>query len=677
MRCCPIVRATVLFACAAAGGLALPARADDAVVGNGTPESCTDAALDDAIFQVYFGGSQGGRVSFDCGSAPVTIVIASSKILDAGVATEIDGGGLVTLDAGNQHRHFEVRGAGTSVMLRGLTLRSGQANDFGGAAYVGAGAGLFVYYCRFFNNGAATGGGAIAGEPGSGLNVLGSQFDLNSAGSGGAIAKTGQLSIADSQFNENSASDQGGALQWWYPSGGDIVASTFFGNSAGDGGAVLVRGGTARLDGVRLDGNSAARGGGLFAYDDAQVEVLRAVIVNNQATSGGGGVRLEGFQDPMIDPNNVVPATPGTSAVIVDSTIASNLAGGGGGIFVFGPFAEGRYATLELRDSEVRGNTAAFDGGGIANFGRMTLRRARILDNVAAGSDGSFGVGDGGGLFLSGFAGPAAATLLEQTLIRGNRARDTGGGIDSFGHNLSFKEVSLVENFARDGGGARIYALRPLNLGQAAFVRNLATRDGGGLALRQEAPMQLAFMTFSDNQAASGFGHDIHMSAELSGAPQQFEVSLLHATAINTTGAPGISLIASREKGFRLRNSIVFSTGQDCGGPNVSDGGNLLGELACGNHPTDLQPASLDVLGLGTVIEAGAASFYLPAATSPAVDFPSCIAGASVDQRGEAMNRDGDGDGFLGCDAGAIERQSADEQPPAGSGLPFRDGFES
>lgn len=58
------------------------------------------------------------------------------------------------------------------------------------------------------------------------------------------------------------------------------------------------------------------------------------------------------------------------------------------------------------------------------------------------------------------------------------------------------------------------------------------------------------------------------------------------------------------------------------------------------------------------------------------MDFPLCVAGTSVDQRNEALNRDGNGDGFLRCDAGAIERQSVNEIPPTGSGLLFANGFE-
>ena len=184
-------------------------------------------------------------------------------------------------------------------------------------------------------------------------------------------------------------------------------------------------------------------------------------------------------------------------------------------------------------------------------------------------------------------------------------------------------------------------------------------------------------MTFADNQAGFGAGRDIHMSSELSNTGQQFEVSMLHVTALNPAGHVGSSLHANLARGFRLRNSVVFGGGNDCVGATTSDGGNLLGNASCGPIATDLQPAGLAVLELGSLVELPYQAYYLPSATSPAVDFPLCLAGTSVDQRNAPLNRDGDGDGFLRCDVGAIERQSVDEMPPASSALVFRDGFES
>src|SRR5437763_1953306 len=68
------------------------------VVGDGTPGSCTDAALTSAL-------SGGGLVTFNCGPSPVTIVISEKTISDD---TTIDGGGLVTLSGNDTNRLFDL-----------------------------------------------------------------------------------------------------------------------------------------------------------------------------------------------------------------------------------------------------------------------------------------------------------------------------------------------------------------------------------------------------------------------------------------------------------------------------------------------------------------------------------------------------------------------------------------
>ena len=56
-----------------AAGLALSsvaAHADDAVVGDGTAASCTEAAFDAALAQLYPGATfPGGTITFDCGTS--------------------------------------------------------------------------------------------------------------------------------------------------------------------------------------------------------------------------------------------------------------------------------------------------------------------------------------------------------------------------------------------------------------------------------------------------------------------------------------------------------------------------------------------------------------------------------------------------------------------------------
>lgn len=81
--------------------VALDVRPADRTVGEGTPASCTEAALRAAI-------TAGGKIGFACGAAAITIMFTMT--LDIGADVVIDGGGLVTLSgrrcgAGVCHGH--------------------------------------------------------------------------------------------------------------------------------------------------------------------------------------------------------------------------------------------------------------------------------------------------------------------------------------------------------------------------------------------------------------------------------------------------------------------------------------------------------------------------------------------------------------------------------------------
>ena len=84
------VYSTVVFILVALAFGPRPAHAGNAVVGNGTPASCTEAALQAALGAATAGG---GTVTFDCGQSaatPVTILLSQRLALPNGVI--IDGG---------------------------------------------------------------------------------------------------------------------------------------------------------------------------------------------------------------------------------------------------------------------------------------------------------------------------------------------------------------------------------------------------------------------------------------------------------------------------------------------------------------------------------------------------------------------------------------------------------
>lgn len=152
----------------------------DHIIGNGTPESCTSQAFIDAV-------AQGGKIVFNCGSNPVTIVLSKpAKVFnDANPDIVIDGKGLVTLSGGgktrilymntcDQNQHWTTSHCQNQdnprLTVQNITFADGDSKnetefDGGGAIWVRGGR-FKVVNCRFFNNacdsiGPDVGGGAI------------------------------------------------------------------------------------------------------------------------------------------------------------------------------------------------------------------------------------------------------------------------------------------------------------------------------------------------------------------------------------------------------------------------------------------------------------------------------------------------------------------------------------
>lgn len=239
-------------------------------VGSGTPASCTQTALLDALVG-------GGTVTFDCGSNPHTISLTGTIFITQ--PTVIDGDGLITLQGNNTFRIFSVtsqftldgvtvrdgnvtgNGAAINVIGSGLHLNiinsqllSNTSSALGGAIYVDGTNWLTVTHTLLANNQAGTRGGAIVVTTGSGVittTILNSTFFNNSASTGGGGIRTNNtlLSVANSTFSVNSASTTGGGAIYFTASTGRITNTTFFSNTttSGSGNAILQSSGLITL----------------------------------------------------------------------------------------------------------------------------------------------------------------------------------------------------------------------------------------------------------------------------------------------------------------------------------------------------------------------------------------------------------------------------------------------
>jgi hypothetical protein len=309
------------------------------VVGNGTPGSCTEAALNAAL-------AGGGTVTFNCGGSPVSIPITSQKVVSA--ATVVDGGNnaLVTLDAAAsspRSRHFTTTD-GIALTIRNLTLRNGRcpvpdpgqpSPGYGGSIRSGITSPLTIQDSRFIDNacdvaGIDVGGGAIRQRRGA-LLVQRTLFQGNRAGNAGAISSSdsvatiedstftgnttnahttgfsgvgggfyndesgnGLVTIRRTSFVNNSATFAAGALQSFFVPGdlGLVLEDcTFQGNSSPtSAGGALVQLGPLVVTGSTFSGNSAQDGAGLYINTSGSAQVTNSTFSGNTATGTGGGI---------------------------------------------------------------------------------------------------------------------------------------------------------------------------------------------------------------------------------------------------------------------------------------------------------------------------------------------------------------------------------------------------
>ncbi|MCA9663882.1 MAG: hypothetical protein KC486_36490, partial [Myxococcales bacterium] len=191
------------------------------VVGDGTPGSCTEAALASAV-------AGGGAVVFDCGDAPHTITLSAAIAVTADVV--IDGDDRITLAGAGADRLLEIETGNFEALTPHLTVQrlhftGGRASgtaiplgtdvDGGGGAIYLHGGSLTVLDSSFTGNACAlegpdVGGGAIYGVGAGSITVSGSSFNANQGANGGAIGALGMdLTVINSTLVDNEATGFG------------------------------------------------------------------------------------------------------------------------------------------------------------------------------------------------------------------------------------------------------------------------------------------------------------------------------------------------------------------------------------------------------------------------------------------------------------------------------------
>jgi hypothetical protein len=317
-----------------------------AVWGTGTPESCTQQALQALI-------NAGGTIICNGGNTPFTLKITSSLVIP-NKQVIIDGNNVLTIDGQSSYRIFDKQPAanqagGTLFAIQNMNLINGKASlnkdERGGGAIYGRAFGslkvinvnfgnnmgpfsasddcgavhtilykevLFVN-CNFTGNKGANGG--AVGTIGSAMSFINCNFENNQAtgtggtfdqgGSGGAIYVDGvnqngsvnkYISICGCKFTNNIAGYQSGAVNIiFYENTGSYASinkSTFDSNSCNidKGGACYVMNGDLSVTGCTFSNNSSpAQGGGIWT-SNVKSSIINCTFFRNFAVNGANGL---------------------------------------------------------------------------------------------------------------------------------------------------------------------------------------------------------------------------------------------------------------------------------------------------------------------------------------------------------------------------------------------------
>ena len=340
-----------------------------------------------------------------------------------------------------------------SIILCGLTLTNGHGHSGGGLIANNANLildQLYIHNCQALQYG----GGGIRIDDASSLLMSNLVITSNSAalyGGGIILMDCDNVILSDSEITDNSSNSMGGGIVF-YNSPAYLENVHISNNSS------LIYGGgmfsqycsQVEMHNCTIDNNilnySESFGGGYFSFEDEYVMIENSVVSYNTAAFAGG-INIRGWNDCVVDINNVLISHNG-----------STLSGGGISIL---------RSEVNITNSEIEGNRSN-EGGGLFIF----LSQDFFLGNV---------------------------------LIQGNKVTKSGGGIAMYNSYGLLENVTIKENQAERGGAIFFSNSNPLfsTENPCNIYSNNCNLRGNGSELFSLEPVSIYIDTFTVQQPSS------------------------------------------------------------------------------------------------------------------------------------------------------------------------------
>jgi CSLREA domain-containing protein len=347
-------------------------------------------------------------------------------------------------------------------------------------------------------------------------------------------------------------------------------------------------------------------------------------ILDDLVMQGGGasGTVIDGYYSDRI--LHVLAGKVKISKVKIAHGSATGNFNFGGGIHVESG------AQLTLVKSIVESSTS-WQGGGLYNAGKTTLKRSTLQQNSV--------IGVGGGIVNE----STGNLRLDRVTVKNNSATLEGGGIRNNGE-LFISASTIDHNTANNGAGISQTSTQSTALVNSTIANNTATQEGGGIY--SYGDLSLYHVTVASNQiSTAGYGKGAGIYQALTGTASLWSTLFDWNTYVINT--PPFFIVSDCEGVLNSFDYNFLSNRDNCtiNGTPTNDQYNApaySGFLGSNGGPTQTISLPFD---------------------SPAVDVVparNCIganlAQLTVDQRNQPRPRDGNGDGKKKCDTGAFER---------------------
>lgn len=254
--------------------------------------------------------------------------------------------------------------------------------------------------------------------------------------------------------------------------------------------------------------------------------------------------------------------------------------------------------------------------------------------------------------------------FLNRCTFRNNHSSGNGGAIDlpASVNDIAVNDCTFDNNVAEDDQGGAINGGEGITVTNSTFVRNLAMFSSaeGGALYSDSGPVTVTNSTFTSNTSE---GTPTDGGAAISNPSGTTTLSYVTLSG-NTSPADTLSLDDATMFGVVIVNTLGGGVNCTINGTLTSLGYNYSSDASCAFAGTGDTNSGAANPGLGALASnGGPTQTMLPATGSPLIDkIPSAspCAGINIpeDQRHLPRPSDGNNDGVLACDIGAVEVQA-------------------